>query len=448
MNGTARPAVPILGPFTPYPIPAAEEAVPAPAVDPRAEAEAEAIRAQTAASVEAARIEAEAKAEAIRAKAEAEAERLRLANERNRMALEEKQAAHARKLAELQAEQEEIDRQAAAARKEADDDAQAAAEGQRKQQEAEAATLAEIAAADDKWRKYAIRFAFICGIVSLPVQMSFFWNPRAPWMAAAPVMLEGAAWVVHRGARAAVANRRPVWHYRTIVWLLAFVAAGVNLYHGLHSFDPGTALATAFASIAGPGVWDLHEHGRIRKRAGVLTRRERRVIERAEKRAAAEKAAEKRFAAEREAYIENAEREAAAKLAAGRAGKFPKVWEHALKLAAALGETTVTQAVWVRAYRDIEGTEPGDSVDVIRTRNVAARRVAAALSEAPGNTPSKVTNAQRVPHLPPSPGRGPKTGPKVRGIRRQGDAPKFTQAAKKQAAITAKKSTTNPSKES
>jgi chemotaxis protein histidine kinase CheA len=449
VNGTKRLAVPVYEGWQSFPIingviqneqTAPEVAAPAalvPAVDPRAEAEADAIRAQTAAAIEAARIEAEAKAEAIRAKAEAEAERLRLANERNRMALEEKQAAHARKLAELQAEQEEIDRQAAAARKKADDEATAEAEEQRKQQEAEAATLAEIAAADDKWRKYAIRFAFICGIVSLPVQMSFFWNPRAPWMAAAPVMLEGAAWVVHRGARAAVANRRPVWHYRTIVWLLAFVAAGVNLYHGLHSFDPGTALATAFASIAGPGVWDLHEHGRIRKRAGVLTRRERKAQQAATKRVAAEKAAEKRFAAEREAYIEHAEREAVAKLATDREEHFPEVWEHALKLAAALGETPVSEATWRRAWFDTNGAEPGEELDTVRNRRAAVTRMEKALGEAPANTPSKVTNAQRSSHLSPSQTK-PRTSPRPKPIpprRTRGDSAPFHPIAKRAQAV-------------
>jgi hypothetical protein len=107
---------------------------------------------------------------------------------------------------------------------------------------------------------------------------------------------------------------------------------------------------------------------------------------------------------------------------------------------------TVTEAVWRRAHNDIEGTDPTESVDIIRGRNMAARRVAAARSEAPGNTPSKVSNAQRVPHLPPGPGRGSKTGPKVRGVRRPGDSPKHVAAARKQAAITARTSATEEQK--
>jgi hypothetical protein len=260
-------------------------------------------------------------------------------------------------------------------------------------------------------------------------------------MAAAPIMLEGAAWVVHRGARAAVANRRPVWHYRLIVWLLAFAAAGINLYHGLHSFDPGTALATAFASVAGPGVWDLHEHGRIRKRDGKLTRRERNAQERAERRAAAEKAArEAQQRADREA-AEKAAQDAVEKLAADRQADYGDEWKHAKKLAAALGETIVTEAVWRRAWRDVHGTDPGDTVDTIRTRRTAEHRVATARDEAPANTARKVTSAQRANQMPPASNRAAK-GPRKRPVpprRTPGDTAPYHPVAKAAAAETARR---------
>jgi hypothetical protein len=410
LNGTKPQGLRVLGEWQPIHIggmhAANDEtptptAPPEPAMDPVAAAEAEAIR-----------LRAEAEADAVRATAEAEAEKLRIANERAAMRLEKERADHELRLTETRRRQEEVERQRAAANA-----------AQQAEEEAEAEQAKEIATADDKWRAYAIRFAFVCGIVSLPVQMSFFWNPKAPWMAAAPVMLEGAAWVVHRGARAAVANRRPVWHYRLIVWLLAFVAAGINLYHGLHAFDPGTALATAFASIAGPGVWDLHEHGRIRKRDGALTRKERKARERAEKRAEAEKAArEAAVKAEKDAAAKAA-REAAEELAKKREGLFPKVWPWAVKLAAALGETTVTEAVWKRAHKDVEGTDPGDSAEAQKLRNAAARKVA-----------DEQVNSQ----VPPTRRRGSVTGPPVRGVRRPGDTAPFVQAARTQAAITAK----------
>jgi chemotaxis protein histidine kinase CheA len=420
VNGHPRPAPALLERDAPT-------QHPQPALDPVAVAEAEAIRARAAAEIETARLRAEAEAEAIRIKAEAEAEKQRLANERNAMRLEKERADHLAKVAEATRRKEESERATKAARE------KEAAEKQ--EQEAQAQAVAD---ADDKWRTYAIRFAVVCAIVALPVQISAFWNPHAPWMASAPVMLEGGAWVVHRGAAAAVANRRPNWHYRVIVWMLACIAAAINLFHGLSHFDIATACGTAFASLAGPGVWDLHEHGRIRTRDGKLTWQQRRRQRAEEKRLAEEKAAAELRAAEIEAYREKAAREAAEQLATDRAAAYPKVWEHALKLAAALGETTVTEAVWKRAHRDIEGTDPGDSVDVIRTRNAASRRVEAALSEAPGNTPTKVTNTQRVSQMPTGRGRGSKTGPAVRGVRRPGDTKPYVKAARTQASITAR----------
>ena len=386
-------------------------------------AEADAFRARTAAETEAALLRAQAEADAIRVKAEADAEKQRLANRRQAIVLEEKEADHAEKMAESERRRKESERLTRQAEQE-EASAQEAAEQQ----------AAEMADADEKWRKYAIRYAIVCGIVSLPVQMSFFWNPHAPWLAAAPIMLEGAAWVVHRGARAAAVSKRPLWHYRTIVWLLAFIAAGVNLYHGLHSFDLGTALSTAFASIAGPGVWDLHEHGRIRKRDGVPTRRERKAAEKEAKRLAAEQAEQELRETERQAYREKAAREAAAQLAADREANFPKVWEHALKLAADLGETAVTQSIWKQAKLDVEGALPGESADVIRMRNAAEARVAAAREKRSVNGSSAQVASQVL---------GPKKPrvyhpPARRGKRAKGDTPKQSQGARTQASIAAK----------
>lgn len=434
VNGSTRPTMPVLGDWrpTPDPEPAEEQRTeqPQPAVPSAADvevaraqawAEAEERRVAAEAEKEERLVKAQAEADAIRAEAAETARRLRLANDRTERKDREATAASEARIAESNRKRDEADR----ARTEAD--RQAAA-----RQRAEQAVAKEIEAADEKWRSYAIRFAIVCGIVSLPVQMSFFWNPKAPWMAAAPIMLEGAAWVVHRGARAAAVSKRPVWHYRTIVWLLAFLAAGVNLYHGLHSFDPGTAVATAFASIAGPGVWDLHEHGRIRKRDGVLTRRERKAAEKAAKAEAKRKAAEEaQRAAEMKAADEAAE-EAAAKLAADREQKFPKVWDHALKLAADLGEVGVTEAIWAQAKLDVEGAKPGESAETIRMRNAAQARVEAARERRPVNTLSKNTNAQRAIQV-----KAPRKTSSYKPVpprRRRNDTPKFHPVARTLAA--------------
>jgi len=423
-NGSTRPRTPLQ--FADWrieatPEPAEEQRTPEPQPEPavdaevaraRAWAEAEERRVAAEAAAEERRIKAQAEADAIRGAAEENARRLRLANDRQERKDREAVAASEAKIAESNRQRDEAERARQKDQQQADE-----------QQRSEDAAAQEIADADDKWRKYAIRFAIVCGIVSLPVQMSFFWNPRAPWMAAAPIMLEGAAWVVHRGARAAVASRRLVWHYRTIVWLLAFVAAGVNLYHGLHSFDPGTALATAFASIAGPGVWDLHEHGRIRKRDGVLTRRERKAKKRADARAEALKKLEEKTQRFEKEAAEKAAAEARQKLSEERQREFPKVWAEAVKIGAALGKAPDDPAVWPRAYRNIEGCDPGDSIESITARRGAEKRVQAALTGTPVNTLSKTTTAQRGVQTPRS---GYKPVPPVR---KKGDTTRYHRAA-------------------
>ncbi|NUP15356.1 MAG: hypothetical protein HOZ81_04480 [Streptomyces sp.] len=403
-----------------------------------AQAQAEAIRAQAWADAEKQRLAfeaeketalklAEAEADAIRIKAEEDARKQRLANDRAERKEAEEQAASDARIAEHNRRREDAERTRQNAARQAEE--------QTKNAKAEAEKVEQ---AEDAWRFFAIAFAVVCGVVALPVQMAAFWSEKAPWMISAPFMLEGAAWVVLRGAAAAVAAHRPHWHFRLIAWVLAFVAAGVNLWHGLAEFDTATAIGTAVASIAGPGVWDLHEHGRIRKREGVPTRRERRAAAKEAKRIAEAQAAEELFAAEREAHREKTLREQLEKLAADRAEKFPDVWEHALRLAAALGETTVTDVVWRRAHKDVKGTDPGDSPEAQQLRNAAARRMLDARADAPEKTVWKIQDAQVNPQVPPTRRRGSVTGPPVRGTRRAGDTPKFVDAARKQAAITAK----------
>jgi chemotaxis protein histidine kinase CheA len=416
-NGSTRPRTPLQ--FADWRITADPEEQrtpqPEPAIDRAdlvAAAEAAAIRARGEAEAEAIRIAAEAAAKAEIVKAEEEARKQKIVNDRAARKAAEEQAASNARIADHNRRRDEADR----ARADAHEAAQAEKATERKAAE-------EIAEADDKWRAYAIRFAIVCGIVSLPVQMSFFWNPHAPWMAAAPIMLEGAAWVVHRGARAAAVSKRPVWHYRAIVWLLALIAAAINLYHGLHSFDPGTALATAFASIAGPGVWDLHEHGRIRRRDGVLTRKERKAKKRADARAEAlKKLEEKAQRFEKEAADKAAE-EARKELRETRQTVFEDVWAEAVKIGAALAKEPDDPAVWPRAYRNIKGCDPGESIESITARRAAEKRVQAALTGTPVNTLSKTTNAQRAIQTPRS------SYKPVPPRRTPGDTPRYSRAA-------------------
>ncbi len=396
-----------------------------PRVDPVRVAEAEAIRARATAERQALLIEAEGK----KALALQQAEQLRLANDKQRVAnetaelrLRRARATEEAKIAEANGKKEAAERASREARE---------ADNARRAEERQQA--AEVAAAESKWRNMALGFYIVCAIVALPVQVAAFYDPKALWLMAAPLMLEGGAWVVLKGAAAAVAGHRPHWHYRLIAWLLAFIAAAINLWHGLHAFDPATAIGTAFASIAGPGVWDLHEHGRIRKRDGVLTRRERKAQKKAERAAAAERAAEeKRKAAEKEAAAKAAA-EKAAQLTELRKKHFQKVWEHAEKLAADIGQVD-PNAVWERAKLDVEGAKPGESAEVLRMRNAAEARVAAAREKRPVNGSSQQVASQvpgtKKPRVYSPPAR--------RGQRTKGDV-QFAAGARRQASITARK---------
>jgi hypothetical protein len=262
------------------------------------------------------------------------------------------------------------------------------------------------------------------------------------------MMLEGGAWVVHRGAAAAVDDHRPYWHYRLIAWLLAFVAAGINLAHGLETFGVATACATAFASVAGPGVWDLHEHGRIRSRDGKPSRAQRR----AERKAAKKQAEREAARAKAEADRKQGEALAQQALEAEYLKVHPEVWERAVALRVALSLRAITPRVWERAWFDVTGAPLGDTAETIAARVAAVARAKDAATGndgQPAEGAEVAKNLQVVPQMPPvgakaekepgkGPGRGNPHGPPVRGRRTAGDTPQYTDGARKQMAVAAK----------
>jgi hypothetical protein len=395
-----------------------------PRPDPVRAAEAEAIRARAAAERQALL----AAAEGEKALKLQQAEQLRLENEKQALTLERAAARTEKEKADLRAKTAEANRRA----EDAERARRAAQEAEDEQKQAEAETAAAVEKSTTRWRRVAMGFYALCAAVALPVQMAAFWDPKAKYLLVAPVFIEVIALVALVGAAAAVMDGRPQWHYRLVAWAGALTAATINVVHGLDAFDPATAFGTALASLAGPGMWDLHEHGRIRNRDGKPSWRERRAAAKEAKRAAAERAAEEgRKAAEKE----DAEDAAAKKLAALtelRKTHFPKVWEHAVRLAADLGEVD-PNAVWERAKLDVEGAKPGESADVLRMRNAATARVEAAREKRPVNgstqqVASQVSGAKktRVYNPPARPGR-----------RTKGDV-KFSPAARRAASLTAK----------
>ncbi|MFB7618755.1 hypothetical protein [Kitasatospora sp. NPDC056181] len=305
-----------------------------------------------------------AEAEALRAKTETAKAAADIANQ-------VKAAKAAAEIAEGQAKAEEIRQQAADQR----------AETARRRAEAEA-VRAKAQRSAEQWKKSAKAIAVTCVIVSLPLQLMAFWSPDAPFLLAAPLVLEGLAWALLKGAEAAIDENRPSWHYRALAGAVALFAATVNYLHGSTAFGLGTGLGGAFCSLAGPLVWDLHEHGRIRKRDGRKSRRERRE----EARKLAAEAAEKQAAEQREAD----DREARD---VSRSVQWPPVWERAVALAAALGELHPSDATWKRAWDDVEGATLGDTAQSIAAR-VAAKAAVKDAAKDPANQAEKVEKPQ------------------------------------------------------
>ncbi|MFD7236885.1 DUF2637 domain-containing protein [Streptomyces syringium] len=74
-------------------------------------------------------------------------------------------------------------------------------------------------------------------------------------------MLEGAAWAATFGAAKAARNGQPTGRYRAATWSCAFVAAGVNFWHGSRDYGLWLGVVLAAASLVAVGMWELHLHG-------------------------------------------------------------------------------------------------------------------------------------------------------------------------------------------
>ncbi|MGW4897142.1 hypothetical protein ACWEQL_33500 [Kitasatospora sp. NPDC004240] len=357
-----------------------------------------------------------AEAEALRAKTEAAKAAADIANQL-------KAAKVAGEIAKGEAEAHEI-RQEAADRR---------AEAARQRAEAQAARE-KAALSAEQWRRSAKAIAITCVIVSLPLQMMAFWSPAAPFLLAAPLVLEGLAWALLKGAEAAIDEGRPSWHYRALAGAVALFAAAVNYLHGSSEFGLGTGLGGAFCSLAGPMVWDLHEHGRILKRNARRTRRELRE----EARRLAAEAAEKKAAEQRETDERDARE-------VSRSVQWPQVWERAVALAAALGELHPSDATWKRAWDDVQGTTLGDTAAVIAAR-VAAKAAVKDATKDSANQGEKAEKPQVDSQMP-----APAKSTRVRATdgrrnnggtpprRRAGDTLAFSPAARRAMSLTARR---------
>ncbi|MFE7427821.1 hypothetical protein [Streptomyces sp. NPDC057545] len=319
----------------------------------------------------AAELMAQAEADAIRIKAEAEAEKQRIANARAEMKLEAERAAHTKRIAELEAAKAKAEAETAKTRTEAEAEAEAEAERVQEQQRTERT-----------WR-WGARGIYAVGLViAAPIQFIAFWDPRRPFLLAAPALLEGLALVLALGAAWAVAHRRDVLPYRVGIMIGAAIAAGINLWHGVTDPDIGlnAGLIGALASLGGPVVLMSYEHGIAQRRDGIPSWRERRDEKKAAEAAAAEAAAKEKEKTAAEAAREAEKRAAAEKAQAeqtrrdtDRQGRHPEVWEIAEALRSARGAETVTEQIWADAWYRVTGSKTVGITPEIEARSKAAQ---------------------------------------------------------------------------
>jgi hypothetical protein len=410
-------------------------ASPEPRFDPVALAEAEAIRKRADAEADARRIKAEGEADAARTLAAEEAEKLRLANERARMRLEKEQADHKAHLAKKATE---------TAKAEADKEKaeQAAAE----QEAAEAKRDAE-QERSERWWKWGARGIYAVGlIIAAPVQFMHFWDPKRPFLVAAPALLEGLALVLAFGAAWAVAHRRDVAPYRIGIMLGAAIAAAINLHGGMTNDHIGfnAGLIGAIASLGGPIVLMAYEHGIAQKADGIPSWREQRAADRAkgEADAAREKACVERKAAEEKAAAEKAAREKAAeeeqaRKDADREAKHPDVWEVADAIRSARGYRSVTDQIWAESWLLVTGCKTVGIRPEIEVQSRAAQAHMRTVTEAPVLGSLSLIDSQKGPRQKKDPNApdGRRNNGGTPPVRRPGDTAPYSQLAKKQASI-------------
>lgn len=406
-----------------------------PGYDPRALAEAEAIRTRAAADAEAMRVEAEGKAEAEKIKAAAEAEAKRIANERAAMRLEKEKADHKAHLAKKAAE-------AAKANAEKEKAEQAAAD----EEEREARQLAEQERSERIW-KWGARGIYAVGlIIAAPVQFLDFWDKQRPFLVAAPALLEGLALVLACGAAWAVAHRRDVMPYRIGIMLGAAIAATINMRGGMTNpaigFNAG--LIGAIASLGGPIVLMAYEHGIAQKADGIPSWRERRAADkaeedataarekaRAEKQAAEEKARQEKEAAQRRAEEEQARKDA------DRRERHPDAWEVAEALRSARGSTFVTEQIWAEAWLLVTGCKTVGIRAEIEELSQAARFRMRAVTEAPIKGEFSLVDSQRPQRAKKDPDApdGRRNNGGTPPVRRPGDSQPNSPIARAQARV-------------
>ncbi|WP_327335884.1 hypothetical protein OG384_04420 [Streptomyces sp. NBC_01324] len=407
-----------------------------PRFDPIALAEADAIRTQATADATAARIKAEGEAKAAQILAGEQAEELRIANERKRMRLEKDQADHqahlAKKAAETaksKADEEKTDK--AAAEKEAVE-AKLDAEQQR----------------SERWWKWGARGIYAVGlIIAAPVQFIHFWDPKRPFLVAAPGLIEGLALVLALGATWAVAHRRDVAPYRIGIMLSAVIAAAINLYGGIS--DPekigfNAGLIGAIASLGGPIVLMAYEHGIAQKADGIPSWRERRAAEQkatrekeAREQARRDKVDAENAAAAAKALADSRAKEEQKRRDEDRKQAHEAVWAVADAMRSARGSQYVTEQIWGEAWFRVTGCKlVGITLDIEAQSRAAEARMRT-VTDVPIIGEFSLINSQKGPRPKRDPDApdGRRNNGGTPPVRRAGESQPYSSLARRQARL-------------
>jgi hypothetical protein len=228
---------------------------------------------------------------------------------------------------------------AEAARAELADKRHAAAQARKAAQRAEAhdrwaARARQVRAAlAGLWRRTTGAVPLLVGMVAMGAPILIGWNGQLMTARAVlhlgglswvyPVALEGGAWWLAYLMHRAISHRRPTGRLRAAMWLLAALAAGMNVWHGTAAYGPIGGAGLGLSSLLGIALWELTA-GHLRHTATGTTARHARLV-------------------------------------LARWVRFPRLSLAAASIAAARGTDTDREAAWQAAWMDRYGVGPAAS---------------------------------------------------------------------------------------
>lgn len=265
------------------------------------------------------------------------------------------------------------------------------------------------------------------------------------------LMLELGAWSATVGASRAMRDGRPVLPYRVAMWLCALVAAAINVSHN-GGFTDWFGLVMGAASIAGVAFWELRCVGR--------------------------------HGTSRRTKAERAEAKARKAHARSRRRHHRPIWDSASRILSGAPYGTLTRdEAWALAWADVHGDlQPGRTGAMELQRTANRKALSEALNPRPqvafpsyggdlefvelpplsvyrssaetaADGPSGTTGNEQVTNQIPQPKtvspkrvrkvtasaavKGGKVGPGNPPVRRKGDTPRYSTAARVAAHLTA-----------